>query len=68
MENDLVHCKKFLAHFERDLLSTNNNTIGLLLEKYKNDGKLSVDEFINLTEALLNEKYRSDKLLRFISS
>ena len=30
-----------------------------MLEKYKNDGKLSVDEFINLTEALLNEKYRS---------
>ncbi len=28
-----------------------------MLEKYKNDGKLSVDEFINLTEAL--EKYRS---------
>ena len=37
--------KKFFAHFERDLLSTNNNTIGLLLEKYKNDGKLTVDEF-----------------------
>jgi biotin operon repressor len=51
--------KKFFAHFERDLLSTNNNTINLLLEKYKNDVKLRVDEFINLTRSLLNEKYRS---------
>ena len=30
-----------------------------MLQKYKNDGKLSVDEFINLTRSLLNEKYRS---------
>jgi hypothetical protein len=30
-----------------------------LLEKYKNDVKLRVDEFINLTRSLLNEKYRS---------
>jgi hypothetical protein len=60
VENDIDSLqKKFFAHFERDLPITNNNTIGLLLEKYKNDGKLSVDEFINLTEALLNEKYRS---------
>ena len=60
VENDIDSLqKKFIAHFERDLLITNNNTIGLLLEKYKNDGKLSVDEFINLIEALLNEKYRS---------
>jgi biotin operon repressor len=60
VENDIGSLqKKFFEHFERDLLSTDNNTICLLLEKYKNDGKLSVDEFINLTEALVNEKYRS---------
>jgi biotin operon repressor len=60
VENDIDSLqKKFVVHFKQDLLSTNNNTISLLLQKYKNDGKLSVDEFINLTKSLLNEKYRS---------
>jgi hypothetical protein len=60
VENDIGSLqKKFFAHFENDLLAANNNIIDLLLEKYKNDGKLSVDEFINLTRSLLNEKYRS---------
>jgi biotin operon repressor len=60
IENDIDSLqKKFFAYFDADLLAANNNTINLLLQKYKNNGKLSVDEFINLTRSLLNEKYRS---------
>jgi hypothetical protein len=60
----LVECdidslqKKFFVYFKRDLVTANDNTLNLLQEKYRNDGKLSPDEFINLRKSLVDEKYR----------
>ena len=54
--------KKFFLEFRQDLLTTSNCTINSLLEKYRKDGKLTIDEFIQLIKSLQNEKYRLGKV------
>ena len=43
---------KFFLHFKEDLQSTSDYTIKSFLEKYRTNGRLTIAEFINLTEWL----------------
>ena len=54
--------KKFLLEFRQDLPITSDYTINSFLEKYRKDGKLTIDEFIKFIDSLLNEKYRLGKV------
>jgi hypothetical protein len=54
--------KKFLLHFKQELLTTNNDTIISLREKYGKDRRLTIDECITLISSLINEKYRLGKV------
>ena len=47
------------------VLAANNNTISSLVQKYKNDGKLSIDDFMNLTRLTLYEKHRTGEASAF---
>jgi hypothetical protein len=53
--------RKFFVDFNQGLATTNNNTTKRLVEKYKKDGKLTIDEFITLIKLMLNEKYQAGK-------
>jgi biotin operon repressor len=54
--------KKFFRYLQQDLLTANNNTINSLVEKFRKDGKLTIDEFITLMKSLLDERYRVGRL------
>jgi biotin operon repressor len=53
---------KFFLHFKEALQNTSDFTTKSLLEKYRNNGKLTIAEFINLTKSLLDERYRLGKI------
>lgn len=53
---------KFFLHFKEDLQSTSDYTIKSFLEKYRTNGRLTIAEFVNLTEWLLAERYRLGKI------
>ena len=68
VENDIEFLqRRFFSGFEQDLLilAANNNTISSLVQKYKNDGILSIDDFMNLTRLMMNEKYRTGEASAF---
>ncbi|MFL6391830.1 MAG: hypothetical protein ACJ71E_07255, partial [Nitrososphaeraceae archaeon] len=52
----------FFRYLQQDLLTANNNTINSLVEKFRKDGKLTIDEFITLMKSLLDERYRVGRL------
>jgi Zn-finger domain-containing protein len=58
-ENDIdVLQRKFFLHF---ILLNSNYITNPLVEKYKKEGRLAIDEFINLIKFILNEKYQVGK-------
>src|ERR671933_755599 len=63
VENDVDSLQnRLFRHIQEDLRNTNNLTIKSLFEKYRKDGKLTLAEFINLTQLLLDERYRLGKI------
>jgi biotin operon repressor len=63
VQNDVDSLQnRLFRHIQEDLRNTNNLTIKSLFEKYTKDGKLTIEEFIHLTQLLLEERYRLGKI------